>query len=62
MKKPLSLIAVLVFVLTLAFASVALAHEGAHEEAGLPWLNIGLVAGGLIVVGAGAYFAVKQRS
>ena len=60
MKKSLSLLATLMFVLTLAFASVAIAHEGAHEEAGLPWLNIGLVDGGLIVVGGGAYFAVKQ--
>ncbi len=61
MKKPLSLLVVLVFVLTLLFSSVALAHDGPHEETGTPWLNIGLVAGGLAVVGVGAYFAVKQR-
>jgi hypothetical protein len=57
------LIATMVFILTLMFASVALAHGGeAHAvEAGTPWLNIALVAGGLIAFGGGAYYAVRAR-
>ena len=54
----------LVFVLTLMFASVVLAHGGETHgaEAGTPWLNIVLVAGGLIAFGGGAYFALKPRA
>jgi hypothetical protein len=63
MKKTLLLLGMLVFILTLMFASVALAHgaEAHGAEAGIPWLNITLVAAGLIAFAGGGYFAVKPR-
>ncbi len=59
-KRVLTMLVTLVFVLTLTLSSVALAHGG--EEAGIPWLEAALVSGGTVVFGVAAYFAIKGRS
>lgn len=60
-KRILTLLVVMAFVVLMA-APVALAHGGAddgHDEQ--IWLKTGLVAGGVVVFGGGAFFALKRR-